>query len=70
MFIHIKDIDKLPKFQKNKNINHIIIMDLKGKLAKNPPFPEDHEIIKLNRQTRTIRKVIKINGYRRICKQR
>lgn len=54
--MHIKDIDKLPKFQKNKNINHIIIMDLKGKLAKNPPFPEDHEIIKLNSQTKNNKK--------------
>lgn len=56
MFLHIKDIDKLPKLQKDKNVNHIIIMDLKGKLAKNPPFPEDHEIIKLNSQTKNNKK--------------
>lgn len=56
MFIHIKDIDKLPTLQKDKNVNHIIIMDLKGKLAKNPPFPEDYEIIKLNRQTKNNKK--------------
>ena len=31
-------------------------MDLKGKLAKNPPFPEDHEIIKLNNQTKNNKK--------------
>lgn len=31
-------------------------MDLKGKLAKNPPFPEDHEIIKLNSQTKNNKK--------------
>lgn len=56
MFLHIKDIDKLPKLQKDKNVDHIIIMDLKGKLAKNPPFPKDHEIIKLNSQTKNNKK--------------
>ena len=52
MFIHIKDIDKLPKLQKHKSIDHIIIIDHKGELAKNPPSPNDYEIIKLNRQTK------------------
>lgn len=52
MFIHIKDIDKLTKLQKNKSIDHIIIIDHKGELAKNPPSPNDYEIIKLNRQTK------------------
>lgn len=52
MFIHIKDIDKLPKLQKDKSIDHIIILDHKGALAKNPPSPNDYEIIKLNRQTK------------------
>ena len=61
MFLHIKDIDKLPKIQKNKSIDHIIIIDHKGELAKNPPSPNDYEIIRLNRQTKTIRKVIKRN---------
>lgn len=56
MFIHIKDIDKLPKLQKNKNINHIIIIDHKGKLAKNPPYPDNYEFIKLNRQTKNNKK--------------
>jgi hypothetical protein len=48
MFLHIKDINKLPGLQKDKNIDHIIIMDHKGTLAKNPPFPNDYEIIRLN----------------------
>ena len=48
MFLHIKDIDKLPKLQKDKNVDHIIIMDRKGKLNKNPPSPDDYEFIRLN----------------------
>ena len=47
MFLHIKNIDKLQELQKDKNINHII-MDHKGELAKNPPSPNDYEIIRLN----------------------
>lgn len=56
MFIHIKDIDKLTKLQKSKSIDHIIIIDHKGELAKNPPFPEGYEIIKLNSQTKNNKK--------------
>lgn len=56
MFIHIKDIDKLTKLQKSKSIDHIIIIDHKSELAKNPPFPEDYEIIKLNSQTKNNKK--------------
>lgn len=52
MFLHIKDIDKLQELQKDKNINHTIIMDHKGELAKNPPSPNDYEIIKLNMTTK------------------
>lgn len=48
MFLHIKDIDKLPKLQKDKNIDHIIIMDHKGELDKNPPSLDDYETLKLN----------------------
>lgn len=48
MFLHIKDIDKLPKLQKDKSVNHIIIVDHKGKLDKNPPSPDDYEFIRLN----------------------
>lgn len=56
MFIHIKDIDKLPKLQKHKSIDHLIIIDHKGELAKNPPSPNDYEIIKLNSQTKNNKK--------------
>ena len=56
MFLHIKDIDKLTKLQKNKSIDHIIIIDRKGELAKNPPSPNDYEIIKLNRKTKNNKK--------------
>lgn len=56
MFLHIKDIDKLPKLQKDKSVDHIIIVDHKGKLNKNPPSPNDYEIIKLNSQTKNNKK--------------
>lgn len=48
MFLHIKDIDKLPKLLNDKSTDHIIIIDPTGKLAKNPPVPDDYEIIRLN----------------------
>lgn len=48
MFLNIKDVDKLPILLKDKSIDHIIIMDRKRELAKNPPFPDDYEIIQLN----------------------
>lgn len=48
MFLNVKDINKLPKLLKDKNIDHIIIMDHKGKLAKHPPIPDDYEVIQLN----------------------
>ena len=48
MFLHINDTDKLPKLLKDKSIDHIIIIDHKRELAKNPPFPDDYEIIQLN----------------------
>lgn len=48
MFLHIKDIDKLPKLQKDKSVDHIIIIDHKGELDKNPPSPDDYETLKLN----------------------
>lgn len=48
MFLHIKDIDKLPKLQKDKSVDHIIIVDHKGKLNKNLPSPDDYDVIKLN----------------------
>lgn len=48
MFLNTKDINKLPKLLNDKNIDHIIIMDHKGELAKNPPFPDSYKIIKLN----------------------
>ena len=56
MFIHIKDIDKLPKLHKDKSVDHIIIIDHKGELAKNPPSPDNYEFIKLNRQTKNNKK--------------
>ena len=62
MFLHIKDIDKLPKLQKDKSVDHIIIIDHKGELDKNPPSPDDYETLKLNMaDKKTIRKVIKRN---------
>jgi hypothetical protein len=48
MFLNTQDINKLPKLLNDKSINHIIIMDHKGEFAKNPPFPDGYEIIKLN----------------------
>ena len=48
MFLNIKDVDKLPILLKDKSIDHIIIMDHKRELAKNPLFPDDYEIIQLN----------------------
>lgn len=48
MFLHINDTDKLPKLLKDKNTDHIILIDHKGELAKNPPYPDDYEIIRLN----------------------
>lgn len=48
MFFNTKDINKLPKLLNDKSIDHIIIIDRKGELAKNPPSPNDYEIIKLN----------------------
>lgn len=48
MFLHIKDIYKLPKLQKNKSVDHIIIVDHKGELNKNPPSPDDYKFIRLN----------------------
>lgn len=48
MFLNTKDINKLPKLLNDKSIDHVIIMDHKGELAKNPPFPDGYEIIKLN----------------------
>lgn len=48
MFLHIKNIDKLPDLQKDKDINHIIVIDHKGTLAKNPLSPNDYEVIRLN----------------------
>ena len=59
MFLHIQDIDKLPKLQKDKSIDHIIIIDHKGELAKNPPSPDDYEIIRLNMTTKNNKKDIK-----------
>ena len=58
MFLHIKDIDKLPKLQKDKTIDHIIIMDRKGELGKNPPSPNNYEVIKLNMTTKNNKKGI------------
>lgn len=48
MFLNTKDINKLPKLLNDKSIDHVIIMDRKGELAKNPPFPDNYKIIKLN----------------------
>lgn len=48
MFLNTQDINKLPKLLNDKNIDHVIIIDHKGELAKNPPSPNDYEIIKLN----------------------
>ena len=48
MFLNTKDINKLPKLLNDKSIDPIIIMDHKGTLAKNPPLPDDYEIIQLN----------------------
>lgn len=59
MFLHIQDIDKLPKLQKDKSIDHIIIIDHKGELAKNPPSPDDYDIIRLNMTTKNNKKDIK-----------
>lgn len=59
MFLHIQDIDKLPKLQKDKSIDHIIIIDHKGELAKNPQSPDDYEIIRLNMTTKNNKKDIK-----------
>lgn len=59
MFLHIQDIDKLPKLQKDKSIDHIIIIDHKGELTKNPQSPDDYEIIRLNMTTKNNKKDIK-----------
>ena len=48
MFLHVKNIDKLPDLQKDKDINHIIVIDHKGTLAKNPLSTDDYEVIRLN----------------------
>ena len=48
MFLNTKDINKLPKLLNDKSIDHIIIMDHKGELTKNQPFPNDYEVIRLN----------------------
>lgn len=56
MFLHINDTAKLPKLLKNKNIDHIILIDHKGELAKNPPFPNDYEVIKLNMKPKNNKK--------------
>lgn len=56
MFLHVKNIDKLPDLQKDSSIDHIIIIDHKGKLAKNPPFPDDYELIRLNMQPKNNKK--------------
>lgn len=50
MFLNTKDINKLPKLLNDKSIDHIIIMDHKGELAKNQLIPDDYDVIRLNMQ--------------------
>ena len=56
MFLNTKDVNKLPKLLKDESIDHIIIMDHKCELAKNPPFPDGYEIIRLNMQPKNNKK--------------
>ena len=56
MFLNTQDINKLPKLLNDKSIDHVIIMDNKGELTKNQPFPNDYEVIRLNIQPKNNKK--------------
>ena len=56
MFLNTQDINKLPKLLNDKSIDHVIIMDHKGELTKNQPFPNDYEVIRLKMQPKNNKK--------------